>query len=163
MSFTFKESHLIGYIELADSDVNVVEMLWIKISIGKSHILLGGISLPPQSSIPKFLKNLKSTLSTSVPVHENIFILGHLNANYFLNIVVNNSFNSHGVQQSLEEPTRITLNSSSHLDPVVNKPGLRNTIGTYTTEKISDDLAVYNIFTTILIYFTTTYSISTGP
>lgn len=134
-------------LDIPEFDTNEVEMLWLRVNLGNlgnSRTLLGVIYRPPQRSIEKFLTIIDNTLSFLVPTYDTIILTGDLNVNFLVHNKVTTCFQSYGLQLMLNEPTRITDNSATLLDPIfLNDPEICEVAGTYNADSFSDHLLVY--------------------
>ncbi|XP_044760860.1 uncharacterized protein LOC123318307 [Coccinella septempunctata] len=104
-----------------------VECLWIQPSIRKLSIVIGVVYRPPnrrkhKSKFSSFVNDVHLMLNYVCPMADCIFCIGDVNVN-LLNSSnpLSECFSSYGFDQIIQEPTRVTLTSSTLLDPIFVK------------------------------------------
>ena len=123
----------------------LLENIFIKISLNTRTLIVGGFYRPPNSNANNFISDFDSILSYVCPIFDHVIIMGDLNVNFFnLNTPISDCFESYGLLQILNEPTRITDSTSTLIDPIfVNNPDLVDSVGTILTDDISDHNLVH--------------------
>nr|CAH7753143.1 unnamed protein product [Callosobruchus chinensis] len=119
--------------------------MWCKLCIGSFVIVIGVIYRPPARNLNNAVDILDESLSYLATSYDNVMILGDLNVN-FLEHKNRMSYciESYNMKQLIEEPTRITDQTSSLLDPIFfSNQELNCGAGTINADHISDHRAVY--------------------
>lgn len=122
-----------------------LEFLFININLHNKTIVTGVFYRPPNTNPNTFIPDLDNILSEVCPTSDILVCLGDFNVNFLnLNSPVLDTFESYGLAQILDEPTRITDTSSTLIDPIfINKTELIDQSGTISCEGISDHNLVY--------------------
>nr|CAH7760650.1 unnamed protein product [Callosobruchus chinensis] len=123
----------------------VVEQYWMTIKLNSITIALGVLYRPPKANVNNAVQLLDPLLSNFSVMYDHVVVLGDVNVN-LLNPDNNISqcFQSYDLQQLINEPTRITQNSETLLDPIfVSFPELCNKAGTLNVNLMTDHLLVY--------------------
>lgn len=122
-----------------------LEHIWLKVKLKTKTLVLGNIYRPPSGNLNFFINQLDEILSQLVHTVEDIVCVGDMNVNLLnLNNPLTHMFEAYNLLQLINEPTRITNNSMSLLDPIfitsdceVIKSSVLN------TDNISDHKLVY--------------------
>lgn len=129
--------------------LNTCEHLWLRISINSKNITFGVIYRPPNTAGNDFLNQFEDVLLTIVPTSDEIFLVGDFNINLldFSNSCVNklnHLFESYGLKQIIDKPTRITLTSATLIDLIITtNSNMVSRSDVIDVDRISDHSLVY--------------------
>lgn len=126
----------------SDSDI---EHIWIKVRIKSRSLAAGCFYRPPKGNVNRFIDKVENALSAVVPCVDEVIMLGDVNVNLFQS---DNAFSKlcdiYNFTQLITEPTRITRDTQSLLDPVaVTCPELVYESGTIGMDNVSDHRLAY--------------------
>lgn len=122
-----------------------LEFLIIKVKIKNQRLAFAVFYRPPNTNFNNFISDLDTIFSNLYPTVNEIFCLGDFNVNLMnLDNPLTSLFENYNCQQIINEPTRITANTSTLLDAIfVSDCSLVNECGTISTDHISDHKMVY--------------------
>lgn len=109
---------------LINVDMNGVEQLWIELNLNHKKYAVGVIYRAPNCSIPQFLTTLEDCLNEILPNFDFLICGGDLNID-LLKIescgakLLQNIFTSYDLKQIINEPTRVTVTSSTLIDHII--------------------------------------------
>ena len=117
-----------------------LEMLWLRILINDKTYILGASYRNP-ACLVEYWDSLSENISNIVDTFgsQNIIIMGDFNENLLNHNVhhLSDLIDSFNLSQLITEPTRITLNSETLLDPViVGRPNLASSAGVGGVRKL---------------------------
>lgn len=138
-------NHNICDFDFHEIPMDTLEHIWVNVNIGGKKFVIGVLYRPPSSNVKAFLSYLDAILPYLVTNFDNIVILGDLNVNLLNeNNRISPIFNTYGFNQIIREPTRITINSSSLLDPIFIKSSFKVALsGALNCDVLSDHHLVY--------------------
>lgn len=124
---------------------NLFEHLWVKFKANHRTFLISSIYRPPHNNLTDCLSDLEDMLSFVTPTFDVVVCLGDLNVDLFnVDNPISNCFNSYNYVQLINEPTRITSNSSTLIDPIfISNNELVTHAGTLLADMISDHRMVH--------------------
>lgn len=106
-----------------DEVLSFIEQLWVRIRC-KDMVMMVGVIYRPDIGMPSFLDTLDATLSSFVPLTENLICLGDFNIDLldflgqyrgrYLSLI-----ESFGLRQVIEAATRVTSTSASLIDHII--------------------------------------------
>lgn len=122
-----------------------LEYLFMKFRFGGVTINIGVFYRPPNCNLNNCVADLDNILSNVCLSQGEIICLGDLNVDFFkMRNPVADCFESYGLSQILNEPTRITCNTQTLIDPIfISNDELMSTVGTIPCDGISDHRMVY--------------------
>lgn len=122
-----------------------IEDLWVEIKIGRFALAIGVIYRPPNYNAVQCVEKIDNVLSHIIPNYKNIVVVGDVNVNLFqLNNCITNCFDTYGFIQLINDPTRVTLHSSTLIDPIfVNCSEFVIQSGVENADLISDHKLVF--------------------
>ena len=96
-----------------------LEHIWLKVKLKGKALVFGNIYRPPSGNLNFFINQLDDILSQIVHIVDDIVCVGDMNVNLMkLNNPLTHMFEAYNFLQLIDEPTRITNNSVSLLDPI---------------------------------------------
>lgn len=122
-----------------------LEHIFLKICLPNKKIIIGTFYRPPNTNINNMIVDFENILSDTFLQADVLLYLGDFNINFFnLSNPIMDTFESYGLQQLIDEPTRVTQSSSTLIDPIfINTPDLVTRYGTASSNGISDHNLVY--------------------
>ena len=107
-------------IERRDLVVPGLEMIWIEIVSRGIKFLLGIVYRSPSEPV-SFWNNLNISIENAFSVSQHVLLVGDLNENLLNSNLhhLKDIININSLRNVIEEPTRITENASSLLDPIL--------------------------------------------
>lgn len=103
---------------------NQIEQLWLLISLNSCKYAFGVVYNPHRSRYTNFINSLETTLSTILSITSDIFCFGDFNID-MLDVTSSATaytvefFQSFGLTQLINEPTRITSESTTLIDYII--------------------------------------------
>nr|CAH7732385.1 unnamed protein product [Callosobruchus chinensis] len=144
VGFYIRSSFKSQVITVEQGDRTSIEMLWLKIFLGRKSIVVGVVYRPPRGNLDNAVEALDNVLSFLTPIHEDILVLGDFNVNFLTDNKISQCLQCYNLDQLVKEPTRITDHSATLLDPIFfTSIDKCQDVGTLSVETISDHLAVY--------------------
>nr|CAH7721849.1 unnamed protein product [Callosobruchus chinensis] len=145
----FLESLVQNNTFLEDCDIKVIAVIKLKYSLNiiievdpdvRKQIISCVIYRPPHTPINASVGIIDDMLSFFSPQYDNILILGDINIDLFNHEnPLSNCLDSFNFTQLINEPTRVTLHSSTLLDPIfTNTPNKVVNSGTINADFVSD-------------------------
>lgn len=128
---------------------NEIEQLWIQIVYNNNKICIGSIYRSPSMSYNDFIDVFESSVAELLPECDQIICMGDFNIDLLSpekNITKHftDFLESVGLHQIIDQPTRVTVNSSSLLDLIlVLHKDIISKCGILPTHAISDHDLVY--------------------
>lgn len=126
------------FIDIISNDL--FEQLWLSINCNKSKLAVGIIYRPPKKSKKEFIDKFEDVISSISLEYSNIACLGDFNINLLESNAPTREFlsvlDSLSLTQIINEPTRVTLKSSSLIDFVI----LSNSLDIISSEVIDTNL-----------------------
>lgn len=138
----------INYKILLSEISDALEHVWISITYSGKHVIFGALYRPPKSNVLQSLDLLNNAMSHLVPTSDNIIFAGDFNLNllrpnYSGVDHFNNFLESFNLTQLVNEPTRVTSQSSTLIDILVaSDKDLINSIKVSDSNGISDHFLV---------------------
>lgn len=134
--------------EFFNFDFNISELLEhlvFKIKINKKYFAFGVFYRPPNTNFNNFVNDFDNILSYVGPIVDETVILGDFNINLlYLDNPLITCFETYGLVQIIDEPTRISSNAATLLDPIfVTDNKIVNNYGTISADIISDHRLVF--------------------
>lgn len=132
------------------------EQLWLKFKISNKKYALGVLYRPPNSNFLNFVEQVDTILSVVFPTVDEVICVGDVNINFLTNDnnLLSQCFDSYGFRQLINEPTRITAQSSTLLDPIfVSNKNLVMKSGIVNADLISDHHLVYCEYNSLIPKF----------
>lgn len=142
----YVKSHLGGEEVLLDFiDYSTLECLFLKVKLFSRTVILAVFYRPPNTNINSYIQDYDNILTNLTPSCDVFVCLGDFNVNFLsLNNPISNCFESYGLTQLLNEPTRVTDRTSTLIDPIfINDINFVASFGTMPAEDISDHKFVY--------------------
>nr|CAI5863097.1 unnamed protein product [Callosobruchus analis] len=125
--------------------IEELEYLFLEIKIGRFAMAIGVLYRPPRRSANQCIDTLDSILSCIMSKYDNVAILGDINVDMMntRNIILD-CFNSYSFSQLITEPTRVTDQSATLIDPIfVSEPVSVISSGLINADMISDHHLVF--------------------
>lgn len=137
---------------------NTIEQQWLKFSLNKTTFVVGVVYRPPSMSCVNFLEVFESSVSTVIPLADKVFCVGDFNINllHYESSEVKSAcevFESLGLVQVIDVPTRITPSSSTLIDFILTTDKeMVITSGAESGALVSDHEFVYCITNVLYTY-----------
>lgn len=137
------------------SHSGIIEQLWLQISVNNQKVGIGVVYKPPNFPYVDFLNNFENSFTMVYPKVDKIYCLGDFNIN-LLNFdsvearYISEVFESVGLKQIIQEPTRITSSSATLIDYILTME--QESIiasGTKPVGEVSDHDLVYCVINVI--------------
>lgn len=128
---------------------DIIEQLWLSFKLHGVGYAVGVLYRPPHFNYKTFVDELESTVSDIAPTVDHLIVLGDFNIDMLcLNdarvIALSDVFDTFGLTQLINEPTRSTLNSSTLIDLLCVSDSVRvECSGTICAGHISDHDLVF--------------------
>lgn len=138
-------SNKIKSISLISSSINNhCEQIWIRIKIKNTSFAVGCVYRPPKGSLPSFIESLDDSLSLIFPTVDELICFGDVNIDLLSNGILVNSLEAYGLEQLINEPTRICGRSMTLLDPIfITNPEYVLSSGVMDASNVSDHNLVH--------------------
>lgn len=96
-----------------------LEYLWLKIKLFRKNIAIGVLYRPPHTNITDCIETLDNIVPQVLTSNDDVVILGDVNVNMLqLDNVLSEFFETFGFAQVINEPTRVTQQSATLIDPI---------------------------------------------
>lgn len=95
-----------------------IESLWIKVGVGKMKLAFGVVYKPPTYGATSSISKFDDLLSVVTPSFDGVIVAGDVNVNMLQPNSLLQCFEMYGYRQLITEPTRVTENSYSLIDPI---------------------------------------------
>lgn len=129
-----------------------IEQIWMKINVNWVNIAFGVIYNPSRNNYVNFLNDFETTLSTIIPLYDDIICTGDFNIdlldyNSKFTELMHNTFEGLGLTQIVNQPTRITETSATLLDYVLSsKEELVSVLAVKHIPDVSDhELVIFTV------------------
>ncbi|XP_044757725.1 uncharacterized protein LOC123315888 [Coccinella septempunctata] len=120
------------------------EQIWIRVKMNNTSFAIGCVYRPPKGSLPSFIEALDDSLSSIVPTVDELILLGDVNIDLLTTGTLINSMDAYGFKQLIDEPTRISRDSMTLLDPIfVTSLGCVSNSGVVNADVVSDHKMVF--------------------
>lgn len=101
-----------------------IEQLWLNVQINTYKFIIGVVYRPPNLDYKLFLNELEDSYATCIAVSDVVYCCGDFNIDMLKidspsTVYFNNFLNSINVHQLIDQPTRLTINSSSLIDLIL--------------------------------------------
>lgn len=122
-----------------------LEFLWLKIKINRMNVAIGVFYRPPRINLLNCTRAIDDMLPRLIPMYDEVVILGDFNVNLLeVQNPLSQCFESFGFSQVINEPTRISRQAMTLLDPIyLSNSDLLCQAGTINADCISDHKLVY--------------------
>lgn len=126
---------------------NAFECIFLRLTYNNQSCALGTLYRPPNKNLTKCVEQLDDILSYIIPLVDHVILMGDVNVNLFnLNNPLSKCFDAYNLTQIIDEPTRISHNSRTLIDPIcITCPDLVSVHGTMNADLISDHRLVFCI------------------
>lgn len=125
--------------------VNNLELIFLSIKLKSITMAIGNFYRPPKTNLNLVINEFDNILSDITTKFDFVICLGDFNVDFLdLNNPVLNCFESYNLEQIINEPTRITQNTSRLIDPIfVSDSNLVLSSGTQSADTFSDHRLVF--------------------
>lgn len=126
------------------SNTAYADSLWLKLKTNKRTLAVG-VVYRPDGNITNFIDSLDDTLSSIIPVVDDVILTGDMNIDLFkLNNPLSKCLKSYSFTQVIDEATRITATSETLIDPIfVSDSALVLSHGTLDADLVADHRLVF--------------------
>lgn len=99
---------------------DVVENLWITLKYKRLTFIVGVVYRPPSCSVADSVTQYHAMLSEVTPIFDFTIVTGDVNVNMLdLTNPLTDCFDSYGMTQIIDGPTRVTKSTATLLDPII--------------------------------------------
>lgn len=123
-----------------------LENMWLKFKFCNTTLAFCVTYRPPRGNVQQSVDCLDNMLSIIAPSYDNVMVVGDINVNMFNlnNNPISQCFDAYNMTQIINEPTRITNNSSTLIDPIfLTNVDICSNSGTINTDQFTDHQSVF--------------------
>ena len=145
MAIYIRDVYVADQYLLTTCDATLLETLWISLVLNRATVLIGVMYRPPTCSLTETVTQCHAILSEVTPIFDNIMITGDVNVNMLKpDNLISECFDSYGLAQVVDEPTRVTQTTATLLDPIfINSHDMIKAKGIINSDFISDHSLVF--------------------